>query len=155
MSKISKYIEDYLEGFIIDVQNNMIRQDKIASKKAFNSLETNILTDNDNEFHATVTGVSYFDKLETGNPPKSLGGGVDIPRRIFSWAKYKGLEYKSDEGRRFVFNTFRKINEFGDTLYREGGSKTIYTPEVLKARSKIPAIIRKNISLIIKDLKIN
>jgi len=79
-----------------------------------------------------VWGRENFQNIETGTSPQEAAK-LDFNlfrRRLYNWANYLGIEFKSTKERfSFAWNVANKILEFGTKLYQQGGRNDIFSNE--------------------------
>ena len=132
-----------------------------ASGRAKRSLRIEYSTE-----RATLYGCDYFDRLESGNPPRSMS--TSFVRTIRQWMLDKGISaspvsYVRRESERWrpkyipqergelmlAGAIAHKIAQEGTQLYRDGGRTDIYTDiineEVGRLREQLAATIKKQL----------
>lgn len=81
-----------------------------------------------------IWGGQYFENVETGIPPIAGKGSykfANVRGKLFDWSIRAGIQFDTESQRRsFAFLLRRKIFNEGTALYRAGGRKDIYTPEI-------------------------
>jgi hypothetical protein len=121
MLNIREILDRNATTFIENVRRNISANDKYVTGQASNSLR-----EESTEQGVTVFGVSYFETLETGIPPRSLVDGRDI----LAWGRARGILTNSKEDVFVAMRMARKIIENGAVLFRRGGAENIYTNEI-------------------------
>lgn len=117
-----KALEQELERMRLAIIGNMRTADKMVTGGMADSMRVEIPDDK----HGALTAGPYFATLETGSKPWRRK--YKHPPRFFreiigKWIADRGLALSS-------YLVARTIMREGSTLYREGGRKNIYTPEI-------------------------
>lgn len=134
------------------IVDNIISARKVASGRTIESLE--VLRESDIDgVTISLIGRADFETMEKGNPPDVRPDNFE--RKLYGWSISKGIDFESTSRRWwFAVNTARKIIDEGDTLYREGGRKDIYSNELPATIERIDAEVDKQINTFIQTITI-
>lgn len=154
-------IEDLTEAIrkrVEQARQNIITRHLQAGQKAsgrtMQSLRTEVTHDKFS-IHAVLWGRDFFQGLETGRK------GGKVPRGFYQmikqWSIDKGIQFDKESQRStFAYFVARKIAAEGTQLYRKGGRKDIYTPEVESAYSDIQDLVGERFTdVLMQSIKLN
>jgi hypothetical protein len=127
-------IDFFLSNISKQIKTNMGKVDAVASGVAIRNVDVNSYAS-----EGDLITVDYIHNLETGTPPKNLGGGVAFPE-ILKWVQFKNIgsaKYETLTAGRIT----KSINEKGTLLYQRGGRTTIFTDLLTNERTYDPLIL--------------
>lgn len=86
------HLKEVLERYAIalrnEYQDNLIRNDRVASGKLLNTVEYKV-TDKNGTYTVSLKLQDYWKWVESGRPPTTGGGNGDLRRAILEWIKVK------------------------------------------------------------------
>ena len=99
----------------------------------------------------------FFSALETGSQPWSGKTGESMSAQDFravieQWATRKGIVPAGMKPQSFAYVVARKIMNEGSRLYRTGGRKDIFTPEVERVQDEINENISGTFRAVMSDI---
>lgn len=137
-----------LDGLLADmvqgIRHNARMAGKVASGKTLASLHHEVAPLVDGAAEATLWGRKFFATLETGRgPARRRGGDAERARwqaAMTEWCRMRGFPAAGLPDERYArAAAFLRwyINRHGDRLWREGGRRDIFTPEVETFRARL------------------
>ena len=99
----------------------------------------------------------FFSALETGSQPWSGKTGESMSAQDFravieQWATRKGIVPAGMKPQSFAYVVARKIMIEGSKLYRQGGRKDIFTPEIERIQDEINENISGTFRAVMSDI---
>ena len=99
----------------------------------------------------------FFSALETGSQPWSGKTGESMSAQDFraiieQWATRKGIVPAGMKPQSFAYVVARKIMNEGSKLYRQGGRKDIFTPEIERVQDEINESISGTLRAVMSDI---
>lgn len=121
-AKIDKVLIDEMSTTMINIGNNLQRNDQFATGNTEDSLRVDA-----KDMKGTIYGAAHFDTLEEGiSPQRSKSESFLYKYRgIFMWSQAKGLMWT----KRRAFVTAEMQEEYGSKLFRDGGRTDVWTSE--------------------------
>lgn len=132
---------------------NMGNAGQIVSGKTAESLKVERVAPNE----VRLVARPFFSALETGSQPWSGRTGEkmnaqDFQMIIFEWASRKGIIPADMKPLSFAYVVARKIMNEGSKLYRQGGRKDIFTPEIERVQDEINESISGTFRAVMSDI---
>lgn len=149
MKAIALKLDDCKQRII----NNMGNAGQIVSGKTRDSLKVEQVAPNE----IRLVARPFFSALETGSQPWSGRTGermsaADFRSVIAEWATRKGIVPPDMGVENFAFVVARKIMADGSKLYRQGGRKDIFTPEIERVQDEINESISGTFRAVMSDI---
>lgn len=137
-------IDGLMADMVQGIKHNARMAGKVASGKTLASLHYEVAPLTDGAVEATLWGRKFFATLETGRGP-ARKKGTDAERARWQaamkeWCRMRGFPAAglSDAQYERAAAFLRwYINKHGDRLYRQGGRRDIFTPEIETFRSRL------------------
>ena len=132
---------------------NMGNAGQIVSGKTADSLKVEQVAPNE----IRLVARPFFSALETGSQPWSGRTGehmsaADFRAVIAEWATRKGIVPQDMGVQSFAFVVARKIMNEGSKLYRQGGRKDIFTPEIERVQDEINDAVSDTFRVVMSDI---
>lgn len=132
---------------------NMGSAGQIVSGKTAESLTVERVAPNE----VRLVARPYFSALETGSQPWRGKTGESMSAQDFravieQWATRKGIVPAGMKPQSFAYVVARKIMNEGSKLYRQGGRKDIFTPEIERVQDEINESISGTFRAVMSDI---
>lgn len=141
---IAGILDGLLGDMMAGIKHNSTMAGQVATGKTLRSLHYVVEPAMDGSVSGTLFGRAFFGTLETGRGPARRKGTASDraawQAQLKEWCRIRGFPAAGLSDAQYErAATFLRwyINKHGDRLYRRGGRKDIFTPEVATFKSRL------------------
>lgn len=137
-------VDELMADMVQGIRHNARMAGKNVTGATLRSLHYAVQTETDGGAEATLWARKFFSTLETGRgPARKKGSDADRARwqaAMKEWCRMRGFPQSGleDEAYERAARFLRwYINRNGDALWRKGGRKDIFTPEIANFKARL------------------